>query len=207
MQEIQWGKASFGKRLDPFYRYLRFAHRRLFNAVLKKEELVFIIKNINKHRLVQRINLFAAILIFFALKTVSTDQMSIVTTALIAPVMIMGTARFAVSFGAIPARLISFSMEITFWLFLAFKLSLTTMFLAIGIIAPPLLWPILILIYIGVDFSCAQYDTSDWLKAGLDEASLKHSRAALIYYKQQWIDIDTDLYATTDEKIVPKIKK
>ena len=207
MQNIQWGVKSLGKQFDPFYRYLRFAHRRLFNAVLKEEESSFIIKNINKHRLVQRINLLAAILILFALKTVSTDQMSIVTTALIAPVMIMGTARFAVSFGSIPARLINFSMEITFRLFLAFKLSLTTMFLAIGIIAPPLLWPILILIYIGVDFSCAQYDTSDWLKAWLDEASLKHSRAALLYYKQQWINIDTDLSIDTDEKIVSKANK
>lgn len=81
-------------------------------------------------------------------------------------------------------------MEITFRLYLAFKLSLTTMFLAIGIISPIPLRPVLIIIYIAVDFSCAQYDTSDGLKAGLDEAILKHSRAALMYYKDQGIDID-----------------
>lgn len=182
---------SYMKHTDPFYWYLMFSHRRLFKAELKPEERSFINKNINKHRLIQRINLLWAILIFFALQLVSDQQMSVVITALIAPVMIMGTAWFAVSFWAIPARLIDFSMEITFWLYLAFKLSLTTMFLSIGIISPVILWPVLILIYVAVDFSCAQYDTSDWLKAWLDEALLKHSRAALLYYKEQWIDIDT----------------
>jgi hypothetical protein len=180
------------KLLDPFYWYLRIAHRRLFKAELKKEERAFIAKNINKHRLIQWLNLLAAIFVFYTLQAVSPDKIGTVITALIAPVMVMGTAWFAISFGAIPARLIELSLEITFWVYLAFKLSLTVMFLAIGVITPALLWPVLILIYIAIDFSCAQYDTCDGLKAGLDEALLKHSRAAIIYYKDQGVDIDLD---------------
>lgn len=86
------------KLIDPFYRYMRFAHRRLFKATLKAEEYAFVVKNINKHRLIQRINLFVAILVFFALQTVLSGDVGVVITALIAPVMVMGTAWFAVSF-------------------------------------------------------------------------------------------------------------
>lgn len=174
-------------KIDPFYWYLRGAHRRLIGAQLRKDERAFVEGNIAKHRMVQWLNLAAGVLVFFALRTVSDDKMSTVITALLAPVMVMGTAWFAVSFGAVPARLIDCSMSVTFWMYTAFKVSLTTMFLAIGFITPPPLWPVLLLIYIAVDFSCAQYDTADGLKAGLDEAQLKHSRAALMYYEKQGI--------------------
>ncbi len=176
--------------MDPFYWYLKFALRHLYKAQLKIEERIFIVHNINKHRLVQWINLAGAFLVFSAIQSVTFEKIDTVITALIAPVMIMGTAWFSVSFGSIPERFIDFSIEITFWLYMAFKLSLTTMFLAISVVSPNLLWPVLALIYIAVDFSCAQYDTCDGLKAGLDDVLLKHSRAALIYYQDQGIDID-----------------
>jgi hypothetical protein len=120
-----------------------------------------------------------------ALNNTEAGSLNTVITSLIAPVMVMGTAWFAISFGAIPARLLNVSMVITFWMYLAFKLSLTTMFIAIAFIVDPLLWPVLATIYVAIDFSCSLYDTVDALKAGLDEAVLKHSRAALIYYKNK----------------------
>ena len=47
------------------------------------------------------------------------------------------------------------------------------------------------MIYISAIISCITYDTADSLKIGLDEFSLKHSRAALRYYKQkEGIDVD-----------------
>lgn len=165
------------------------AHRQLLKSKLKREELLFITANMNKHRLVQWINLFAGICIFFSLHTVPLDQLGTVISALIAPVMVMGTAWFAISFGAIPAHLIACSLEVTFWMYCAFKMSFTTMFLAIGFITPVTLWPVLAFIYVAVDFSCAQYDSADGLKAGLDEALLKHSRAALIFYEREGIDL------------------
>lgn len=161
-------------------------------AELLPEERTFVDDNIRKHRLVQWINLFSTILIFISLNSVSEEKLSTLISALLAPVMVLGTAWFAVSFGAVPARLIEYSMVITFWMYVGFKLSFTTMFLAIGFISPMTLWPVLLLIYISVDFSCAQYDTADGLKAGLDEAILKHSRAALRYYKKIGIDDQKD---------------
>lgn len=40
--------------------------------------------------------------------------------------------------------------------------------------------------------SCIQHDTADGLKAGLDEALLKHSRAALMYYLKQGISTEEE---------------
>lgn len=180
------------KHIDPFYWYLRLALRKLQGTMLHKEEVAFVQENINKHRKVQWVNFFCAVLVFFSLRSIDTNEMSTVIMALLAPVMVMGTAWFAISFGAIPARLIEFSMSITFWMYTAFKVALSTMFLAIAFTTPVLLWPVLLLIYVAVDFSCAQYDTADGLKAGLDEALLKHSRAALIYYQREGISTEGD---------------
>lgn len=173
------------KKLDPFYWYLRLIHLPVISKKLKDEELVFLHSNLNKHRLIQWVNVIAAVLLILALIDIEPAQMDIVITSLIAPVMVMGTAWFAVSFGSIPVRLVNVSMVITFWMYLAFKVSLTAMFLAIAFVVPPYLWPVLGTIYLAIDFSCALYDSVDALKAGLDEAVLKHSRAALIYYKDR----------------------
>jgi hypothetical protein len=164
------------------------ANSRLVKANLEENERLFVGANVDKHRLVQWINFLSSILVFFALQKVSQGDMGTVISALLAPVMVMGGAWFAVSFGAIPSKLIECSMSVTFWMYTAFKVSLSTMLLAISFITPWMLWPVLGLIYVAVDFSCIQYDTADGLKAGLDDALLKHSRAALLFYKRQGID-------------------
>ena len=61
------------------------------------------------------------------------------------------------------------------------------MVVAIGFVTPWSLWPVLALIYAAVDISCIEYDTTDGLKAGLVDAMLMHSRAALQYYAKQGI--------------------
>jgi len=175
------------KRIDPFYWYLLHIHSTFTKANLEDAERSFVEVNINKHRKVQWVNLGASIMVFCSLQSVSSTDMSTVITALLAPVMVMGAAWFAVSFGAIPGKLIECSLSVTFWMYVAFKTSLSAMFLAIGFITPWMLWPVLCLIYLAVDFSCTQYDTADGLKAGLDEALLKHSRAAWLFYKRQGI--------------------
>ena len=62
------------------------------------------------------------------------------------------------------------------------------MFIAVMFVTPPFVWPALAIIYIGAVFACIQYDTADGLKAGLDEALLKHSRAAIVYYRKQGVE-------------------
>lgn len=178
------------KKLDPFYWYLKMIHTVLIDK-LEKEEKSFLEKNVNKHRIIQWLNLVAVVFIYLGLKNTDSSNLTVVINSLIAPVMVMGTAWFAISFGAVPARLLNVSMAVTFWMYLSFKLSLTAMFMAIAFGVSPFLWPVLVLIYLAVEFSCTLYDTTDALKAGLDEMILKHSRAALIYYKDH-VGIDTD---------------
>ncbi len=180
-------------KTDPFYQYLKLMHRQfLQDGNLKEHETKFVLSNIQKHRKIRWLNGLCLPAIVHALWTVDPTQMSTVIVALLAPVMVMGGAWFAVSFGAVPSKLISVSMSITFWMFTAFKLSFTTMCLAIGFVTPASLWPVIALVYVAVDISCTQYDTTDGLKAGLDEAMLKHSRAAIMFYQQHGIDPTAD---------------
>ena len=174
------------KYLDPFYWYMRLVHIQFLSRTDKTEKS-FVESNITKHRLTQWINVVCIPFTFYSLKTVPEEQMSTLIFALLGTVAVMGTAWFQVSFGSIPAKLIMCSMSVTFFMYTAFKVSLTAMFLAIGFITSPTLWPVISLIYLCVELSCVQYDTADGLKAGLDEALLKHSRAALIYYSKQGI--------------------
>jgi len=111
----------------------------------------------------------------------------VLITALIAPIMITGVAWFSISFGGIPQKLMSVAMSITFWMFVAFQISLSAMLIVLCFALPIIIWPVLFLIYVSVTISCILYDTSDGLKAGLDDALLKHSRAALTWYKQMGI--------------------
>lgn len=174
------------KKLDPMYWILRLIVHRFSAAKLQKNEREFVDENINKHRLVLWLNLLGAVVTFFGLRTFDGEIINLIA-ALLAPVMVMGTAWFGISFGAVPAKLIDSSMSITFWMFLAFMVSFSAMMIALGFISPPLMWPVYGVIYVGAVTSCIQYDTADGLKAGLDEALMKHSRAALIYYQKQGI--------------------
>ncbi|HRY82699.1 MAG TPA: hypothetical protein P5232_03290 [Candidatus Moranbacteria bacterium] len=178
-------------KMDPIFLWLRFVvARRFFDSGLLPEENAFVLSNISKHRNVLWLNVVCSVFVYFSLLKTNPDKISIVITSLLAPVMVMGGAWFAISFGGIPAKLMDIAMSTTSWMFAAFSISLSSMFIAVGFSTYPLLWPVLTVIYIGALISCIQYDTADGLKAGLDEAVLKHSRAALIFYREkQGIDI------------------
>jgi len=148
----------------------------------------FIEENIQKHRRILWIVVMVGILSYFGLQTSSPDNVAVVVTALIAPAMLTGTAWFAITFGGIPAKLLSAAFSITFWMFVSFMASLTTMFVAVSFLSPIFILPVLAIIYLGILISSIQYDTTDGLKVGLDDAILKHSRAALSYYKKQGIN-------------------
>lgn len=167
--------------IDPFFYILRYLILGQFFGQLKPEEEAFVITNITKHRKVLWVNFLAVYPLYRGIQ--QSDDIPILVLSLIAPVMVMGGAWFAISFGAIPKKLIAVSMTITFWMFTAFTVSLTSMFTAVSLISPPIIWPVLAIIYIGAAVSCIQYDTADGLKAGLDEAVLSHSRYAVSYYK------------------------
>lgn len=176
------------KYLDPFYWFLKVILSFFLEAGLGEEDQAFVADNTWKHRKILWINVPAAVMVWHGIADVDTVMLAILSAALVAPVMLLGGAWFSISFGGIPAKLIDIAMSITFWMFLAFTLAFTTMVVMITYITPPIIWPVLWTIQLGALISCIQYDTTDGLKAGLDEAVLNHSRAALLHYRKQGID-------------------
>lgn len=180
-------------KIDPIYWFLNKIVLRKFNGSnISRNESTFIHKNITKHHAVLWINLFATFFIILGLRTIDVDKIGALAVALLGPVAVLGTAWFSVSFGGIPAKLLDVAMEVTFWMFTSFVVSLTTMFLSLAVISPLYLAPVLLLIYLSVIISAIQYDTADCLKSGLDDALLKHSRVALRYYERQGISENFD---------------
>lgn len=168
-------------RLDPMVWFLEATLRGFLKSDLGKEELGFVRDNIQKHRKALWINLFSSALVVLGLLSTPTESIAIVITSLLAPVMILGVAWFAISFGGVPKNLMDVAMATTLWMFVAFVSSLSAMFIAVGFVTSFLLWPVLGLVYIGVLVGCIQYDTADGLKAGLNEAQLKHALLASEY--------------------------
>lgn len=176
---------------DPIYLFLRYlVLRDFFKTSLGEAEQAFLHANIKKHRAILWLNIIASVFICIGLRQAAHPETLI--SALIAPVMVMGAAWFAISFGGVPTKLLHIAMKVTFWMFTAFLLSLTAMFLAVALISPWWIWFPLAVIYYGALVSSIMYDTTDGLKVGLDEAVLKHSRAALQYYAQQGVKIEEE---------------
>lgn len=189
------------KKFDPIVIFLQFILRKFLSKKLSEENKAFIADNMRKHRLVLWLNLPISVLVFLSLLYTPPENVSTVIMALLAPVMVLGGAWFAISFGAVPAELLDAAMEITFWMFTAFVASLSAMFLAVGFVASPFLWPVLTLIYFAAIASCIQYDTADGLKAGLDQAVLTHARYAVAFYQKQGVAVDATSapdHATTE---------
>lgn len=176
-------------RLDPFNYWLRRIVLKSFLSVeLEKADRAFVEDNINKHRRTMWVNVLVSVGVFWGLRSLEGETFGMLITALLAPVMVMGGSWFAISFGGVPSKLIDTAMSISFWMFTAFVTSFSAMFIAVAMISPWTIWPAMGIIYYGALVACIQYDTADGLKAGLDEAQLNHSRAALRYYAKQGID-------------------
>lgn len=175
-------------RINPFYYLVRLILRSFESSNLESYELEFVQENARKHAKVLAINAVAIALVIFGLQKSTSDAIGQIITALLAPVMVIGVAWFEISFGGVPKKLMNIAMDITTWMFMAFVISLSTMFIAVLYTVDHIMWPVFITIYIGAIISCILYDTADGLKAGLDEAVLKHSRAAILFYKKQGIE-------------------
>ena len=174
------------KYLDPFYLVLAFIVMRCFKQCdMHAEERLFIEDNIAKHRKALWINIVSTACVYWGLLSIPKESAETLILALLGPVMVFGGAWFAITFGGIPSRLLDIAMTITFWMFTAFLLSVSAMFIAVAFISPPQIWFVLAIVFWSGYVSCVQYDATDGLKVGLDEAVLKHSRAALRFYKEK----------------------
>jgi hypothetical protein len=177
-------------KIDPFNIWLRkIVLKDFLAAELEDPDREFVSDNVQKHRKVMWFNVLCSIGVTHGLLQLEGESLGMVIAALLAPVMVMGGGWFAISFGGIPGKLMDVAMSITFWMFSAFVISFSAMFIAVSLISPPSIWPALVAIYYGAISACIQYDTADGLKAGLDEAVLDHSRAAIAYYAKQGKDL------------------
>lgn len=174
-------------RIDPIYWLVRLILKPFYEANLVAHEKAFVEENARKHANILWLTLIVSLIAFWGLQRTPREDFDRILLALTAPLAVTGLAWYSITFGGIPQRLISIAMWITFLLFLAFMVSLSTMFIALLFIVDWLIWPSLALIYVGLTLCGILYDTSDGLKAGLDEALLKHSRAALLFYEEQGI--------------------
>ncbi len=101
---------------DPVYVWLRYiVLRRFLKVKLDKPSRAFVFDNITKHRKVIWLATIVSTGVYFGLHDLEGETLGMVITSLLAPVMVMGGAWFAMSFGAIPTKLMDSSMEITFW--------------------------------------------------------------------------------------------
>src|SRR3990167_9864584 len=152
------------RRIDPFYFLLRYSVLRgLFLAKLTPDERAFVDDNLNKHRKAWWI---AALCTFPLVSGIwGLDQAARIglLTGLLGPVVVLGGAWFAVSFGGVPVKLLAVAMTITFWMYVAFKTAFVTMYLALLSVTPFTPWPVLPIILVGTFWACEQYDTTDGL--------------------------------------------
>jgi len=174
--------------MDPIVMFLKFILRGFLKAQLEEDEMAFVGDNIRKHRIALWVNVAASVFVYLGLRDTPSESIATVIASLLAPVMVLGGAWFAISFAGVPKRLLDVAMVTTLWMFIAFIVSLTAMFISVGFVTSPFLWPVLGLVYLGVIVGCVQYDTADGLKAGLNEAQLKHATLAIEDYegKRQW---------------------
>lgn len=155
---------------------------------LTKFEIAFIMDNIQKHRIVLWVNFIGGMIAFYALADNSQEQLNSIVLLLMVPIFVTGSAWFMISFGGVPTKLLDVALIITFWIFSAFTLSLTTMLIvAYYILEGEMFIQIVILfIYICIILSAIIYDDLDGLKIGLDETLKDNSEATLRYLKKYY---------------------
>ena len=163
---------------------------KFLRSKLEKDERAFVADNIDKHRKVFWLNNIAIVLAILGIRDMPMENLKVLMPGLLTPTLGLFGAWFIISFGGVPAKLMAVAMDVTFWMFTGFMMSFSTMFIILMYVSPPALFLVYVIIYVGVIYACVQYDTCDGLKAGLDEAQLKHSRAALLYYHREGIDPD-----------------
>ena len=166
---------------DPMYLLVNSLICRRLIKDLEGRQKKFVEDNSNKHRWVLWINVFLAALVYYGLSDVPIEEMSTIVSSLMAPAFITGGAWFAISFGGVPVKLLDRAVDITFWTFSAFTVSLSTMAVAVYFVTNIYLASVFVLIIVTVIISSILYDNVDGLKVGLDEALLKGNLANIEY--------------------------
>nr|VFJ60854.1 MAG: hypothetical protein BECKDK2373C_GA0170839_10858 [Candidatus Kentron sp. DK] len=187
-REHKYEQITLLQKIDPIY-WLSFAFSYFLltdKYKLNATESNFILTNINKHRRIIWVNVLGGVMVYHGIADSDPAKLSTLISVLIAPAFITGGAWFAITFGGVPEKLLDAALVITFWMFSAFTLSLTTMgitiYFALG--GEPLVLSVIAFINFAVILSAVLYDNIDGLKVGLDQALKDNSQANLRYLKQ-----------------------
>ena len=148
----------------------------------KLEEKAILFDNTWKHVKIAIVGLiFLPYLVFVSL---GIENILLVLTGLLGVIMVFGSAWFVITFGAVPARLMRMAINLSFWMFLAFVLSLEATAVVLCI-ALPLLTPVLAVVFFGAYIASVKYDTADSLKLGLEPAQFQLARYGTKYFRRE----------------------
>ncbi len=179
--------AGIASRIDPIRFYVQWWHRGFTDKQIEKFEREFVDDNITKHVTVNWLTLACTCAVVYALRGSTKEAADSMILSLIGVVTVMGSAWFAISFGAVPLKFIDVSMTITRSMYLAFKVSFVATMIAVAHAVPsPALWPVFVLLYVAADAASMLYDTSDGLRAGLDNEMLEFAKSGQIV-NRAWI--------------------
>ncbi|MCB9805828.1 hypothetical protein H6775_01555 [Candidatus Nomurabacteria bacterium] len=171
---------------DPFYILLKkVILPDFFRHKFSDKETLFLAENTRKHSNSLWLVSVFAIIAHFGFVLLDSSEILTVIFILLGIATISGSAWFSISFGGVPIKFINSALQVTFWLLFSFELSLVMSVMAIYVVAPTLLVIPLIAVVCGIVLAAIKYDTVDGFKVGLDDYLLKHSRAALVYYKEK----------------------
>jgi hypothetical protein len=180
------------RKIDPIVWFLDFFFQAFLGANLDNDETVFVQANINKHRKALWINVFASVFVFLGVRDTSKESILPLVTSLLGVVAVTGIAWYTISFGRIPKKLMNVAMLTTFYMFVAFLVSLTSSTLVVASVVSVWFWPVLALIYLFFILASIYYDTADGFQSGQDALALKGSRYAIEFFKAQGVRLEGD---------------
>jgi hypothetical protein len=151
---------------------------------LNKDQMEITEMNVKKHTKIFLFSILAMVYTYIVISNYYSNSFGTVMTALFGVLFVSGTAWFAITFGAIPARYKDFAVQTTAYLFASFSFSMAAVFIAASV-SLPLLTPIFFIAFFALYGASVKYDVADGLKIGIEEAHYKHSVTGRIYYVRE----------------------
>jgi len=151
---------------------------------LDEEHLKLTIQNIKKHVYILIFMMISLIYSYYIIDKYYINDINTVITSLLGVLFVTGSAWYVITFGTIPKRFGILAVNITFFLFASFCVSLAAV-LSAAILAVPLMSPVLIFAFGTLYIASVKYDIMDALKLGIDEAIYKHATVAEKYFSNE----------------------
>lgn len=177
--------------------YSNFFLSQLRKKELDKDQMELFVLNVKKHRRIFILILFVVPYVYFTISNFYFNQIDTVISSLFGVLLISGTAWYAVTFGAIPVKFMSFAINITAYLFTSLAVSMASVFIAASI-ATPLLSPVMFIAFYTLYVASVQYDVADALKLGIDETIYQHAKVGRLYFTRELKKKDRPV--TTEQK-------